>query len=162
MYHNHELFVNQEKILNANAVVIGPGPNAPNDAAELMSFIGFLVESKFPILGICLGQQAIGQFFGMNLTHGKLPMHGKTSEIQHNQDCIFNGINIPMKVGRYHSLIVEMTDKSNSIEPIASCEGEIMAIKHHTLPIYAVPFHPESLLTPEGQKLIQNWINLLG
>jgi anthranilate synthase/aminodeoxychorismate synthase-like glutamine amidotransferase len=161
LFHNHELFKNQEKILKANAVVIGPGPNTPNDAGELMSFIALLVEFKFPIFGICLGQQAIGQFFGMNLKLAKLPMHGKTSEIVHAQNSIFSEMRNPMKVGRYHSLIVEMTEHSTEIEPIAHCESEIMAIKHVSLPICAVQFHPESVLTPVGQILIQNWVNLL-
>lgn len=162
LFHHHELFKNQDRILKSNAVVIGPGPNTPNDAGELMSFISVLVNLETPILGICLGQQALGQFFGMNLKLANLPMHGKTSEIEHSGEFIFNQIDVPMKVGRYHSLVVEMTERSTDIEPIGYCEGEIMAIKHQTLPIFAVQFHPESVLTPDGQKLIQNWIDLLG
>ena len=162
LVHNHELFKNQAKILNANAVIIGPGPKTPTEAGELMPFIDVLVSRKFPIFGICLGQQAIGQFFGMNLKLAKLPMHGKISFVEHAEGKLFLNLENPMKVGRYHSLVVEMTENSTEIEPIAFCNGEIMAIQHVHLPIFGVQFHPESVLTPEGQTLIQNWVNLLG
>ena len=89
LFHNHELFKNQAKILNANAVIIGPGPKTPTEAGELMPFIDVLVSRKFPIFGICLGQQALGQFFGMNLKLAKLPMHGKTSFVEHAEGKLF-------------------------------------------------------------------------
>ncbi len=161
LFHHNELFENQDKIFGANAVVIGPGPKTPIEAGELMPFLEVLVGRKFPILGICLGQQAIGQFFGMKLKLANLPMHGKTSLVEHVDGNIFLNIENPMKVGRYHSLVVEMTEISTEIEPIATCNGEIMAIQHVQLPIFAVQFHPESVLTPQGQTLIQNWVNLL-
>lgn len=162
LFHHNELFQNRDEILSTSAVVIGPGPNTPHEAGELMPFLDVLVSQKFPIFGICLGQQAIGQYFGMKLNHAMLPMHGKTSLIEHSGKDIFFGFQIKMNVGRYHSLIVEMTENSKDIEPIAFCNGEIMAIKHKSLPIFAVQFHPESVLTPQGQIIIQNWINLLG
>lgn len=161
LFHHYELFANQDSIIQAQGVVIGPGPNSPEDAGELMSFMKILMDSQMPILGICLGQQAIGQFFGMNLKLAQAPMHGKTSEVEHNMDSLFKNIESPMKVGRYHSLIVEQTEQSREIQILASVDQEIMAIKHTNLPVWAVQFHPESVLTPEGQTLIQNWVDLL-
>ncbi len=161
MFHHNALFQNENNILSANAVVIGPGPNSPKDAGELMQFIPKLIASKKPILGICLGQQALGEYFGMELTLARLPMHGKTSEIQHVGTDLFHNIQHPMKVGRYHSLVVKPTNDSSCIEVLAQVNEEVMAIKHTELPIWAVQFHPESVLTPDGQLLIQNWIDLL-
>jgi len=161
MFHHNELLKNETDILNADAIVIGPGPNSPKDSGELMQFIPKLVENKKSILGICLGQQALGEYFNMNLSLAELPMHGKTSEIFHAEKELFEGIQNPMKVGRYHSLVVKPTVNSTCIEILAEINGEVMSIKHKELPIWAVQFHPESVLTPEGQKLIQNWVNLL-
>jgi len=161
LYHHHELFSNQTSILESNGVVIGPGPNSPDDAGELMDFIQVLTHVKMPILGICLGQQAIGQFFGMNLNLAKEPMHGKTSEIVHHGNPLFKNIESPMKVGRYHSLVVEPSVNSKDIKILATVDQEIMSIQHNELPIWAVQFHPESVLTPNGQQLIQNWVDLL-
>jgi carbamoylphosphate synthase small subunit len=119
-----------------------------------------LIEARIPIFGVCLGQQAIGEYFGMNLKHAKIPMHGKASEITHNGIGIFNGIQSPIAVGRYHSLILEQTVESvNKIEILANINGEIMSIRHKELPIIGVQFHPESVLTPMGQKIIDNWIS---
>lgn len=161
MFHHNELFQNENYILSADAIVIGPGPNSPKDAGELMQFIPKLIEHYKPILGICLGQQALGEYFGMELALAQFPMHGKTSEIQHGGKDLFQNLQNPMKVGRYHSLVVKPTNDSDCIEVLAQINGEVMSIKHTKLPIWAVQFHPESVLTPEGQLLIQNWIELL-
>lgn len=161
MFHHNELLINENAILNADAIVIGPGPNSPKDAGELMHFIPKLVENKKPTLGICLGQQALGEYFNMELSLAEFPMHGKTSEIDHVEKELFKSIQNPMKVGRYHSLVVKPTVNSTCIEILAQTNGEVMSIKHKELPIWAVQFHPESVLTPEGQQLIQNWVNLL-
>lgn len=161
MYHHHELMLNESEILMANAVVIGPGPNAPFDAGELMSFLPKLIENRMPILGICLGHQALGEYFGMKLTLANQPMHGKSSEMIHAGELLFQGIPSPMKIGRYHSLIVEKSENNVPIEILSEVNHEVMSFKHKELPIFGVQFHPESVLTPYGQKMIQNWVNSL-
>jgi anthranilate synthase/aminodeoxychorismate synthase-like glutamine amidotransferase len=160
VYHNCELFEFQSQILKCNGVLIGPGPNTPKQSGELLTFLPVLIEARMPILGVCLGQQVIGEYFGMNLIHAKIPMHGKSSEITHNGVGVFSGIQSPIRVGRYHSLLLEQTVKSEeNIEILAYYEGEIMSIQHKELPIVGVQFHPESVLTPLGQKILDNWIS---
>ncbi len=159
VFHNRELFEFQSEILECDGVLIGPGPNTPEQSGELLSFLSVLIEARIPILGVCLGQQAIGEYFGMNLKHAKIPMHGKSSEITHKGTSIFSGIQSPIAVGRYHSLIIEETVESKKkIEILANLNGEIMSIQHKDLPIMGVQFHPESVLTPMGQAIINNWI----
>ena len=159
VFNNRELFEFQSEILECDGVLIGPGPNTPAHAGELLSFLPVLIEARIPIFGVCLGQQAIGEYFGMNLKHAKIPIHGKSSEIIHSGFGVFKGIQSPITVGRYHSLLVEQTLESvEKIEILAQVDGEIMAIRHTELPIQGVQFHPESVLTPMGQKIIDNWI----
>jgi anthranilate synthase component 2 len=159
VFNNRELFKFQSEILECDGVLIGPGPNTPEQAGELLPFLPVLIESGMSVFGICLGQQAIGEYFGMNLIHANVPMHGKASEITHNGTSIFSGIQSPIAVGRYHSLILEETVESKKkIEILANLNGEIMSIQHKELPIMGVQFHPESVLTPMGQKIINNWI----
>ena len=159
LYHNCDLFKFQSEILNCNGVLIGPGPNTPEQSGELMSFLPILIQAPMPIIGVCLGHQALGQFFGMHLKHAILPMHGKSSVIKHLGIHIFKDIESPISVGRYHSLVVEQTkDSSPDIEVLAETNGEIMSIMHKELPIVGVQFHPESVLTPMGQKIIENWV----
>ena len=162
VFHNNELIKFQSEILECDGILIGPGPNTPEKSGELMLFLPVLIEMRMPILGVCLGQQALGEYFGMNLIHAKIPMHGKSSEITHNGIDIFIEIQSPMAVGRYHSLVVEQTEISrDNIEVLAQLNEEIMSIKHLELPILGVQFHPESVLTPMGQKIIENWVNSL-
>ena len=162
VFHNRELFEFQSEILECDGVLIGPGPNTPVQSGELLSLLPVLIDARIPILGVCLGQQAIGEYFGMNLKHAKIPMHGKSSEITHNGVGVFSEMLSPIAVGRYHSLIVEQTVKSfENIEILAHCEGEIMSIQHKELPISGVQFHPESVLTPMGQKIMDNWVSSL-
>jgi anthranilate synthase/aminodeoxychorismate synthase-like glutamine amidotransferase len=160
VYHNCDLFKFRSEILQCNGVLIGPGPNTPKQSGELLSFLPVLIETRMPILGVCLGQQAIGEFFGMNLIHAKIPMHGKSSEINHNGQGVFREIQSPITVGRYHSLLVEQTvESSENIKILAEYDGEIMSIQHMEFPIVGVQFHPESVLTPMGQKIMDNWVS---
>jgi anthranilate synthase/aminodeoxychorismate synthase-like glutamine amidotransferase len=162
VFHNRELFEFQSEISACDGVLIGPGPNTPVQSGELLSFLPVLIDARIPIFGVCLGQQAIGEYFGMNLKHAKIPMHGKSSEITHNGVGVFSEMLSPISVGRYHSLIVEQTLESvENIEILAHCEGEIMSIHHKELPISGVQFHPESVLTPMGQKIMDNWVSSL-
>ena len=112
-----------------------------------------------PILGVCLGHQAIGQAYGGNVVQSCRPMHGGSCLIHHTQNGIFRGIENPMVVGRYHSLVIEKESLPDCLEVLAtSPEGEIMAVKHSLYPVFGVQFHPESILTPGGKELLRNFL----
>ena len=153
---------NDDKILdfdyidNFNAIVISPGPKTPNQSGNLMSIIQSCFESK-PILGICLGHQAIGEFFGAKLAKASLPRHGKVDSVTHNNHFLFNGIDTKFKATRYHTLLIE--NVKTPLEIIAKSDTkEVMAIAHQSLPIFGIQFHPESCLTKCGLKLINNFV----
>jgi anthranilate synthase/aminodeoxychorismate synthase-like glutamine amidotransferase len=144
--------------LRFDAAVLSPGPRTPTDAGILMAFIHYFHAHK-PMLGVCLGQQALGQYFGAPLLRAQAPMHGKTSLIRHQGHPLFEGIGSPTEVMRYHSLILGSLDNT-PFDCIASTEqGEIMAISHRFLPLWGVQFHPESILSPAGFRMIQNWVH---
>ena len=136
-----------------------PGPGRPEDAGVCQEVITRLGH-KIPILGVCLGHQAICQVFGATITHAPQLMHGKSSYIQINQESpLFKAIAAPMQVARYHSLIAQKETIPECLKVIASTnEQEIMAVNHQTYPIFGVQFHPESILTPNGRKLLANFI----
>ena len=141
--------------MNPAAIVISPGPKRPLDAGITMELMRHFHDMK-PILGICLGHQALGEFFGAKLVRSVEPVHGKTSMVQHNDDAIFEGIESPFEVMRYHSL--ELEGVKSPLQILAKTGDTIMAIKHETLPLYGLQFHPESILTPAGLKLLGNWV----
>lgn len=143
---------------NFEAIILSPGPGKPADAGVMMPLIDFF-HNKIPILGICLGHQAIGEYFGAKLDRATRPMHGKLSVIDIHPDTIFDGISNPLEVVRYHSLILKNIPLR--LSAIAStAEGEIMAIRHSELPIYGIQFHPEAALTQQGLQLLSNWLNI--
>jgi len=138
-------------------LVISPGPGTPDTAGISLSAVDYF-KDKLPILGVCLGHQVIAQHFGGKIGHAPLPMHGKPSRITHNQRGIFAGVENPLQAGRYHSLCaVELPD---CLEQTAEFEGIVMGIKHKELPIFGVQFHPESILTPAGGKIIENILSI--
>jgi anthranilate synthase/aminodeoxychorismate synthase-like glutamine amidotransferase len=146
--------------LNFDAVVLSPGPKRPEDAGLLLPFLR-AIDKKIPILGVCLGHQAIGCIYGASLVQSSTPMHGKTSKINHHQHPIFANCPNPMEVMRYHSLLLEDLEKT-PLECIAKTEkGEIMALVHQDLPIVGLQFHPESILTEFGLQIIKNWILMI-
>jgi len=158
VYRNDEITLQEIKNLNPTHVIISPGPCSPNEAGISLSLITEY-QNKMPILGVCLGHQAIGQAYGAQVVRAKNPTHGKYSYIIHNGSGIFRGLNNPLKVGRYHSLIVSSINFPSSLEIIAqSNEGEIMALKHVDYQIYGVQFHPESILTSQGKNLLYNFL----
>lgn len=170
IFENHELIQRWNELNECEAFLIGPGPNEPFDSGELMQIIPKLVHLNKPILGVCLGHQALGQFFGWNLRRGQRPVHGKSSLIKHNGSGIFNGLDLEIMVGRYHSLVIEdasMIDdvqSSNAVEIEVTAltkDFEIMAFQHKIKPVFGVQFHPESVLTPQGQTIINNWLSLV-
>ena len=140
-------------------LVLSPGPGTPDSAGVTLSAIDYF-KDKLPIFGVCLGYQAIGQYFGGKVGHAPVPMHGKPSRITHNEKGIFEGLENPLQAGRYHSLCVE--DVPDCLEVTAEFEGIAMGIEHKELPIYGVQFHPESILTPAGGKLIENVLRIAG
>ncbi len=144
--------------LPITAVVLSPGPGVPQAAGSLLQVIAYY-HTRVPMLGICLGHQALGEFFGATLAKGIRPMHGKISEIICADDPIFGGLPSKMPVVRYHSLVLRHTPES--ILPLAhTAEGELMAFRHKQLPLYALQFHPEAALTTYGLHMLRNWLTI--
>ena len=138
-------------------LVISPGPGTPDKAGVSLSAIDYF-KDKLPVFGVCLGHQAIVQYFGGRVGHAPEVMHGKPSRVTHNEKGIFEGLENPLQAGRYHSLCaVELPD---CLEKTAEFEGIVMGVKHKQLEIYGVQFHPESILTPTGGKIIENVLKI--
>lgn len=144
--------------LNPNKIVISPGPKTPHEAGNCIDIInGF--GDKIPILGVCLGHQSIAYAYGATISNAKQIFHGKTSMIKHNDKGIFKGLKNPMEVSRYHSLSIVENTLPDCLEITARTDdGEIMAIQHKTYNITGLQFHPESIYTPDGIKLIENFV----
>lgn len=134
-------------------LVISPGPGTPDTAGVSLAAIDYF-KGKLPIFGVCLGHQSIVQYFGGRIGHAPKPMHGKPSRVTHNQKGIFAGVENPLQAGRYHSLCA--LSLPECLEQTAEFEGINMAVQHKTLPIFSVQFHPESILTPAGGRIIEN------
>ena len=149
--------------MEPDAIVISPGPGKPSDAGVCIELIRQL-KGRIPILGVCLGHQAIGEAFGATVTHASRLMHGKTSLLTDvADDIIFKGIKKPVQVARYHSLSVQESTLPEELEVTARSEdGEIMAMRHREYPIYGLQFHPESVMTPEGSAMIRNFLEAAG
>lgn len=149
--------------MEPDAIVISPGPGKPSDAGVCIELIRQL-KGRIPILGVCLGHQAIGEAFGATVTHASRLMHGKTSLLTDvADDIIFKGIKKPVQVARYHSLSVQESTLPEELEVTARSEdGEIMAMRHREYPIYGLQFHPESVMTPEGSAMIRNFLETAG
>jgi len=158
VFRNDKITISQIKKLKPEKIVISPGPGRPEDAGvacdAIRNFAG-----KIPILGVCLGHQAIGYAYGGRIIGAKKLMHGKTSLIYHNKKTIFKGLPNPFEATRYHSLIVDKKTLPESLEITAwTKEGEIMGLKHKTHPLWGVQFHPESILTKAGMALLANFL----
>ena len=142
---------------NPDLLVISPGPGNPDTAGVSLAAVDYF-KDKLPILGVCLGHQVITQYFGGKIGHAPKPMHGKPSRVTHNGEDVFAGIENPLQAGRYHSLVaLELPD---CLEKTAEYEGIVMGIRHKELPVFGVQFHPESILTPAGGKIIENILNI--
>lgn len=140
------------------AIIISPGPGVPATSGQVMAVIDQF-HQQVPILGICLGHQAIGTYFGAELVRSKTPVHGITAQVNHYNDAMFIDIPNPFTVMRYHSL--ELHNLPVDITPTCrTTDGIIMGIKHNTFPLTGLQFHPESILTPDGFKLMKNWVTL--
>jgi anthranilate synthase/aminodeoxychorismate synthase-like glutamine amidotransferase len=162
VYRNDALGVEDVLALGPKAAVLSPGPCTPSDAGILVPLVQALA-GRIPILGVCLGHQAIGQAFGGKVVRADRLMHGKTCGVLHEQDALFEGIPSPLTGMRYHSLVVEPQSLPKELQITAwSADrpkgAEIMAMKHRTYPIYGVQFHPESIGTEHGKRLLQNFL----
>lgn len=141
-----------------DGLLLSPGPGTPDDAGITLEAIARL-KGKLPLFGVCLGHQSIAQAFGARVVRAKRLMHGKTSPVVHDATGLFSGLPQPLVATRYHSLLVEPYSVPSELQITARTEeGEIMAISHKELPIVGVQFHPESILTESGMKLIENWL----
>ncbi|OOM73433.1 anthranilate synthase component 2 [Clostridium puniceum] len=155
---NDKINMNAIKVNKYLGIVISPGPKDPKEAGSSLDIIDRF-KGEIPILGICLGHQCIGYYFGSKIIKGTRPMHGKISEVTHNNKGVFYNVKSTLKVTRYHSLIVDKKSLSKELEITAeSSDNAIMGIKHKKLPIYGVQFHPEAELTEEGHKILENFI----
>ncbi|PAD66705.1 aminodeoxychorismate/anthranilate synthase component II [Bacillus sp. 7586-K] len=155
---NDQITISEIEELNPQFLMISPGPCSPNEAGISMEAIKYFA-GKIPIFGVCLGHQSIAQVFGGDVVRAERLMHGKTSKINHNGETIFKNIENPFTATRYHSLIVKNETLPDCLEVTAwTDENEIMAIRHKTLPIEGVQFHPESIMTSFGKDLLSNFI----
>lgn len=156
---NDEKSIDELKRLSFSKMVISPGPSTPDNAGISLSAIQAF-ENKCPILGICLGHQAIAQYFGFSIIKAPVPMHGKIDEIIHDEKGLFSGIKNPLSVVRYHSLIVQNSSNESPLTITATNkQGLIMGLRHKTLPIESVQFHPEAIKTEFGLKMISNFVS---
>ena len=154
---NDKISIVQLEETGYKGLIISPGPGTPKTAGITLEAINYF-KGKIPILGVCLGHQAIGEVFGGKVVRAPVLMHGKTSEIYHDNNTIFNGLSNPFKATRYHSLIVQRNTIPKSLEISAETkDGIVMALRHKTYPIEGVQFHPESILTSAGKQLIINF-----
>jgi anthranilate synthase/aminodeoxychorismate synthase-like glutamine amidotransferase len=138
-------------------VVVSPGPCTPTEAGISVDVMRALPEAGVPTLGVCLGHQSLAEAFGGKVVR-HVPVHGKTTEITHDGDGLFEGLPAPLTVGRYHSLVVEEGSLPDCLAPTARGGGVLMGMRHRELPAYGVQFHPESVLTPDGKQLLRNFL----
>ncbi len=161
VYRNDELTLADIRRMKPEKIVISPGPGRPEDAGISVDVIKKL-SGEFPILGVCLGHQGIGYAFGAKITNAKHLMHGKTSPIEHRDTDVFKGLSHPFDATRYHSLVIDRKTLPDCLEVTAwtTDDQEIMGVRHKTLPLWGVQFHPESILTKEGKNILKNFLKL--
>jgi anthranilate synthase component II len=158
---NDEVTVEEIAELKPEKILISPGPGRPESAGVSLDVIRRLGATT-PILGVCLGHQAIGVAYGGTVCRAGAPMHGKTSTVEHDGKGVFSGMTAPFQAGRYHSLIIASEDVPAELEVAARTkeEGIIMAVRHRSHPVHGVQFHPESVLTNEGRRILRNFLEL--
>jgi anthranilate synthase/aminodeoxychorismate synthase-like glutamine amidotransferase len=158
---NDKLTVAEAMALTPDAIVLSPGPCTPNEAGICVDLVRAAADAGTPLFGVCLGHQAIGQAFGGQVVRAAQPVHGKTSEVFHENQDVFAGLPTPFMATRYHSLIVKRDSLPESLTATAHTDdGIIMGLRHRTLPIYGVQFHPESIATAHGHDILKNFLTL--
>jgi anthranilate synthase component 2 len=159
VFRNDQIDVAGIRARRPDALVLSPGPCTPDEAGVTLAAIGEL-QGELPILGVCLGHQAIGQAFGGKVIRNFRIVHGKASPVHHRGTGVYAGLSEPFEAGRYHSLVVERETLPDALEVTSwTDEGEIMGLRHRTLDVEGVQFHPESILTVEGKRLLGNWLS---
>lgn len=158
VFRNDKITIEEIEMMNPDRIVLSPGPKSPKEAGICLEVVKKFYRRK-PVLGICLGHQSIGAAFGARIVHAKQLMHGKQSTITHDGKGIFSGLPSPMKVARYHSLAVDESTLPDCFDILARAEdGEIMAMEHREYPLIGIQFHPESIYTEHGKKMIENFL----
>ena len=162
VYRNDAIDADRALELEPTHLVISPGPGRPEDAGVSLTMIDVFSE-KVPMLGVCLGHQCLVSHFGGDIVRAERLMHGKTSMVKHDGKTVFRGLAQPFEAGRYHSLCADHTSLPDDLELTAQTDRrEVMGVRHRELPLEGVQFHPESVLTPEGDKLMDNFIRMTG
>ena len=160
VWRNDEISVDEALAEEPDALVLSPGPCTPDQAGICLDLVR-AASATTPILGVCLGHQAIGQVFGGEVVRAPLPMHGKISRVSHNSRGLFRGVNGPFHATRYHSLVIERSRAPEELEITAeSDDGLIMAVAHRGLPVHGVQFHPESIASEHGRTILKNFLDL--
>ena len=160
VWRNDEISVDRALGEKPEAFVLSPGPCTPNEAGICLDLVR-AASAATPILGVCLGHQAIGQAFGGEVVRAPLPMHGKISRVMHTARGLFRGVNGPFHATRYHSLVIERASAPDDLEITARTDdGVIMAVAHRALPVYGVQFHPESIASEHGRTILKNFLDL--
>ncbi len=160
VHRNDKVSVADVMALEPDAIVLSPGPCTPNEAGICLDLIG-KAASSIPILGVCLGHQAIGQAFGGKVVRAPVPVHGKVSDIRHSGTGVFRGINGPLKATRYHSLVVERAGLPRELTISAETDDRlVMGLMHASLPVHGVQFHPESIASEHGHLMLKNFLDL--
>ncbi len=144
-----------------DALVVGPGPGNPGQTPGVVQLVRAAADRKMPVFGVCFGLQAIGEAFGARVIHAPAPMHGKVSQMQHSASGIFEGVPQPLKATRYHSLCLDPDTLPSDLQVVARSEdGVVQAVSHRTLPVSGVQFHPESVLSESGDRIVRNALGL--
>jgi len=157
---NNNISVDDIGAFSPHGIIISPGPGRPENAGVTVEVIQKL-GNRIPILGVCLGHQSIGYAFGAKIVHAPALMHGRTSEVTHSGETILRSIPSPLTVGRYHSLVISPEQFPDELKISSrTSDGTIMGVTHRKYPIEGIQFHPESILTPEGQHILRNWLEV--
>jgi anthranilate synthase/aminodeoxychorismate synthase-like glutamine amidotransferase len=159
---NDQITVDEAMGLKPEGIVLSPGPCTPNEAGICMDLIRAAAKAQMPLFGVCLGHQAIGQVFGGNVVRAPKPMHGKLSGVDHKGQGVFEDVPTPFQATRYHSLIVDRATMPAELEIVAQTGDIVMGMRHKTLPIHGVQFHPESIASEHGHKILENFLKIAG
>jgi len=163
VHRNDKITVAEVLARKPAGIVLSPGPCTPNEAGICLDLIKAAAQEQVPLLGVCLGHQAIGQAFGGKVVRAGMPMHGKLSSIRSSNKGVFEDVPSPFEATRYHSLIVERASLPADLEVVAElADGMIMGMRHRSLPIHGVQFHPESIASQHGHKILENFLRIAG
>jgi anthranilate synthase component 2 len=162
VHRNDQITVDEAMALKPAGIVLSPGPCTPNEAGICLDLVKAAAKAQMPLLGVCLGHQAIGQVFGGKVVRAPTPMHGKLSGIDHKNQSVFEDVPSPFQATRYHSLLVDRAGFPKDLEVTAETGEIIMGLRHKSLPIHGVQFHPESIASEHGHALLANFLDLAG